>query len=269
MAYPFELEANLIQIIVLLVLFAWNFARFKVETGPGRGEIELAKGLFLWGLLAYFLMDLYWVAMICVEGGGDNGTANDVASITVILIWTSLFQTRNRNRLKNHFWKRPFMLVVILFGIWNAALWIYWNERVSADIICGFVLLCLMYMIMYSLELVAAINKMQKVLFVVLFVILVVFETPMMLYSSGSIPYIAGDAICFVVWLLMAILFVVGGIKDKSHRTSWFFASLVIAIYAQYLLDGYKYSVFTLVVTAAMFIVSVYFNPNDIGEVDE
>lgn len=269
MAYPFELEANLIQIIVLLVLFAWNFARFKMEMGPGGGEIELSKGLYLWGLLAYFLMDLYWVAMICVEGGGDYGTANDVASITVILVWTSLFQTRNRSKLREPILKHPFMITVVIFGIWNAALWIFWNDRVIADIICGFVLVCLMYMIIFSLELVSAVSKMQKVLFIVLFAVLFVFEFPMMFYSSDSYFYIASDVICFIAWLSMVMLFLIAGLKDKAHRTAWFFAALVSAIYAQYLSDGYKYSVFTMVVTVSLLFISVYFNPNDIGEVDE
>lgn len=259
--YPLELEANIIQLIMVVTMTAW-FAFHN------KGKMGMTKFLFFWGLLSCVLMNVYWVCMIFVDGSGNYATftACDTATISLLLIWTAMFYRLNQadNHLKYAKSKLP--LIMVIFGTWNVVWWALWTGNVVINVLWGVPFTLLLYFVFYHLKKAGALAKADKIVWWLLFVILFIFEIPMYLYERGSVIYVLSDWICVIAWLVYVVAFIIRAWKDRKNRTVWLFAAKLYSMIAQYLTDGIKYSIFMIIETLIMIVLVITFELHKIEE---
>lgn len=261
--YPFELEVNLIQLAVMIVLGTWNILKNKKR-------MDTSHKLFLWGIVAYIFMNLYWIAMIVVDGGGTYKifTACDTAFIAMFLIWTSMYEVKRRLDYKASTGKKA-LYFSALWSLWNTIWWILWSGKYTINILWGIVLFLLFYEVFYSVESSKTMSKKYMTILGILIGCLVVFEVPMYLIGSGNIIYNICDWICAISWLVICCLFLYLAFKNKSGRTNYLMAGFLFAELAQDLTDGIKYTLALCMVTLFLSLLLLYYRTDELWEVAE
>lgn len=258
--YPFEFQANLIQLAVSVVMTTWF-------TLCQKGKSNIVNKLFFWGLFSYVLMSVYWTCMIWVDGSGNYATftACDTATIAWFLFFTAMFYCEKTEKQKMSW----VYLLEPCFGIWNVVWWTLWTGNLLINILWGGAIGMLSYKIARTLLEKKCVTRDVRLVWIVLTAVLVVFEIPMYLYERSSILYRASDWICAGAWLLFVLFYFIKAVTQKRNRTLWFLAALLYALYAQYLSDGIRYSIFVLVETLVLFFLIFFFNKQEFqGEGD-
>lgn len=257
--YPYEFEINLIQLIMVIVMTAWYGIHNK-----GRGG--LTGRLFLWGLLSLVLMNIYWSCMIFVNGAGNyvTFTACDTATMAFVLIWSSMFYLRNKVDVSSKLAWGLVPVSMFAFGLINIVWWTIWSGNLIINILWGLSFAILFYMVCYALHRKDAISKTTKSMWLGLALALTVCECVFPILEGNL--YVIMDWLCVILWLLLIVIPMTNGIKDKANRTSWMFIALLFSLYAQYMTDDIRYSVFSAIETVILFALIINFDARHLGE---
>lgn len=261
--YPLELEANIIQLVVMIVMTIWFAIR-------NREKFVLTYSLFFWGLLSHILLNAYWLSMILVDGAGNyvTFTASDTATFATFLIWSTMYHLENKTDIHSEYAKKPLPVLQVLFCVWNVVWWILWSGNAVINMLWGATFIMFSYMIFYNLEKNGVLIKPIVVIWCIAAAVLFVFQIPVYAYESNSAIYLIGDFVCYGAWIALIIIFSFMAYKDKANRTSWFFAAMLYSLYAQYMSDGVVYSIFVLIETLLIFGMVGTFNFPKTGEAD-
>jgi len=257
--YPFELEVNLLQIVILVIMPIWSLFR-------QRGGQSVAYRFFMWGMISHLLTNIYWtVSLVLDHDSGNVLKASDTAAIAFFLLWTSMFQAKCKPGagLKGLF--RLFPASAVVFSVWNYVWWNLWNLNLIIDTIWLVCIGLLLYYIFYSLDVGGVLSTKHRISWFFLFAVLFVFEIPMYLTESTNPAYILSDWICAGAWTLMIALFAVSAFLEKTRRTSWLFAAMLLSLFAQYLTDGIRYSFFMFLESIMLALLLVFFREEDLG----
>lgn len=261
--YPLELPANIIQCIIIIALPIWRAVRY-------RNENSLAHRLFMWGLMAHALLNIYWTVSLILENGENPLTfkASDTATIALFLLWVSMFQCKCGVRLKSKRAWQPIPVCAFVFSIWNVIWWNLWSPNLIINALWAIAMSMLTYLIFYSLSDGGAFTKRVTVLAGLFLFIVVVLETPMYFTNPTGTIFIACNWICAAAWAALIILFFVRAMKDRAHRTAWLFASMLLSMYAEFLSEDIRYSIFLLCENIVLAVLIICFREDELGEAD-
>lgn len=257
--YTLEFEANIVQISVIFILLIWRLVRYQNKGG-------LTDKLFMFGLIAHLIMNMYWMASMILASDDDAHIfkASDTSTIAFFLIWVSMFQTKCKLNIKSKDSRRIIPVTAIVFGLWNVIWWNIWNLNLITNTLWALAIIPFTYMIFYALDYSRAFTKSSTIILYVLLAVLFVFEIIEYYSDPLSVRYSFCDWTCAVVWFLFVVLMVVRAICDKPHRTSWLFAGMLFSLYAEYLIDGIRYSLFMFVETIVLAACIIFFNEHQI-----
>lgn len=258
--YPFELEGNLLQVLVLMIMPVWCTYHHK-ETK------SVAFRLFVWGMMAHALSNLYWtVSLVLDNDSGNVFKASDTAAIAFFLLWVSMFQAKCEMEATTKNLLRLMPVSAVVFSIWNYVWWNLWNANYIINFIWLICIALLTYFVFYSLDAGGVFTKKHKIAWFCLVAVLFVFELPMYFNESESLIYRFSDWTCAGAWLSLILLFTVSAFRDRAHRTAWLYAGMLFTLYAEYMSDGIRYSVFMMVESVILILLMVFFRAEDLGE---
>lgn len=261
--YVLELEANIIQFIVMIVMTMW----FAV---CNRDRFVLTTSLFFWGMLAHILLNAYWLSMILVDGAGNYAifTASDSATVATFLLWSTMFHLENNTGAYSKQAKKSFSILQVIFCIWNVVWWILWSGNILINLMWGITFVLFTYVIFYHLEINGALTKPIAHIWFMMVAVLFVFQIPVYLYEQDHVFHVIGDYACAIAWIALVVTFAVMAYKDKNNKTTWLFASMLYSLFAQYMSDGVIYSVFVFIETLLISLIVMTFNLQGKKEAD-
>ncbi len=258
--YPLEVEANLLQTVLLIVMSIWCLCCHK-------NSKKLAYNMFVWGLLEHALTDIYWTASLVLDSNEGNVLkASDTTAIAFSLFWISLYQVKSQVKCKKEYFCRIIPFSAVLFSVWNYIWWNLWSINIILNTIWLLCIAMLTFLVFYSLDVSGVFTRKIKCIWFLLLTILFVFEVPMYLKDRTSMLYILSDWICVGVWAIFIVGFTVKAFRDKKNRTDWLFAAVLFSLYAEYLTDGVKYSFFLLSESIVLVLLTLFFREDDFGE---
>lgn len=248
--YPLELEANIIQFVVIVVMTIW----FAIKN---RDRFVLTRSLFFWGMLAHILLNAYWLSMILVDGAGNyvTFTASDTATVATFLLWSTMYHLENKTDVHSEYAKKKLPVSQVLFCICNVVWWMLWSKNYVINLIWGITFALFSYMIFYNLEMKGTFTKTIASIWYVAVAAVFVFQIPVYIFEKTNIFHVIGDYACAITWIVFIVMFLVMAHKDKHNKTTWLFASMLYSLYAQYMSDGIVYSVFVIIETLLLFSV--------------
>lgn len=258
--YQFELEANLIQLVVLILMTIWLLFKF-------RGKRTMPTVLFFCGLLGLIAMNVYWNAMLFVDGAGSYAfVASDASMIGAYLMWTSMFRARwNSDIRKKEAWNY-YTVSAMVFVIWCFSWWVLYSGFSLSNITSVLTFGILLYSIFYAIYKTSAMDATLKYIASIVFIVLAIFEILVYLLN-GFAAYIS-DIICSIAWLMFGVSFAIAAFRKKENRTYLLFVAMLIAKLAQFLTAGIYYSIFMMVETIFILILVIFFDPKEFMEVE-
>lgn len=257
--YPFELEVNHIQTAVLAVLIIW---RSVVH----RDNKSLPHRLFVYGLFANITMNAHWLTSLFLDVPENNliFKASDAATISIFLFWISMLGYDCKVDFKS---KRAWSFLPVLsicFTILNVVFWNLWNLNIVINTLWAIPILVFTYLSFYLVDSEQSFPILDRVIMMAAMAVLLIFEIIMYCVESESILYIFSDWICVVAWAVLIILFCIRAFRDKGRRTVWLLLARMFSLFAEYLSDGIRYSLFMLIETIILAALILLFREKDL-----
>lgn len=233
-----ELILNIVHFLVVIAIIAIT----AKKTGRGRG---LFAALFLFGMVAFALEDVYWIAYDAIRPESRMPfAANEIACSAALLLLGAAMETKAGKDLPH---KAADLVISVFFIAVNVVLWIIWSGEWFEDLVFAAPYVYYMYALLRRIRSLGGLKKWAAFALSAFFTCL--YAAWFISLRTGehvtglinNINYLSSEALILILFVSAICLYRKEDGKEKAAALS--FAATFWTILAAYMSDGVFYSI--------------------------